>query len=68
MRNYPNIETRKFHGRAHYVAYAAGEIYHVKRISGQWVAVLVSLNRKPLPMSVYAATLAEMSRKLAAIA
>jgi len=63
MRNFPNIETRKFPGKSHYVAYGAGEIWHVKRIGGQWLAVLVSLNRKPLPMTLTGATPADISAK-----
>jgi hypothetical protein len=68
MRNFHNIESRKFPGAAHYVAYGAGEIWHVKKIGATWVARLVSLNRKPLPMTMTGATLADISAALDKVA
>ena len=67
MRSYPNIETRKFPGKDHYVAYGANEIWHVKNMGTAWVARLVSLNRKPLPLTLYGPTLANISAQLAAL-
>lgn len=68
MHSYPNIESRKFPGRDHYVAYGAGEIWHVKKINKTWIARLVSLNRRPLPLTLTAPTLRDMSAQLARVA
>lgn len=67
MHNLPNIESNKFPGKNHYVAYGAGEVWHVKQLGDTWIARLVSLNRKPLPLTLTGRTLAAISAQLAAL-
>lgn len=75
MASYHNIESRKAPGKAHYVGYASGWVYHVRRMdSRNWIAIPQGMARVSAKGTLYSApmrfapTLAAMSARLQEVA
>ena len=63
MKNYHNIESRKFSGHDYYVAYGGGHIWRVWRTTWKgWVA-----SNQTTGATLKGRVLADISRKLSAI-